>query len=493
MVLYKKYNKGDQMRKLLNFILISLLCSIMLLLPENIAKAEERDGISNNSIKFLAYQHPWDLKTEWIEFKFVPQGNGTAKLKYYSNGQILNPTDINPKLTLYYNTQLRLGNIYGYNGAAFYKRGQYMYNVAEMLQSLTFTYGVDNFQIIQTPATLLPPGPVNNHFAVDEGIVGAKIQGTIHSNLGNRDFNDDLRFSGTRELYQFRVEKDGLYAQYKNQVRIADGEYIIETVENANRVVEYEGSVVKTEEYRDLSNQKFKFEYDNVRKAYKIKGNNGVLSLASDGANVMNYTDNNFNNQFWYLEDAGNGNLRLINANKIFKRLNLDADNRNISIANRRYNIKQEFKIIKSNEKLSITDGEWKIVSKLNNSKVLNLHIGGIDPTNVTIWDNANVTQQKWKFEYNSSKNAFRIRNSYNNGSLAWNLHNSTNVYALGGGEVNSQYWVLEHVGDGYYIFKNYHNKNMVLDLYNSDTRNASNIQVFERHNGNNQKFKLVR
>lgn len=480
------------MRKILNFILISLLFSIMLLLPKNIVRAEVRDGISNYSIKLLAYSHPWDLQTEWVEFKFVPQGDGTAKLKYYSNGQILSPSDVNPKLTLYYNTQLKLGNIYGYDGLGYYKRGQYMYDVARMLEALTFTYGVDNFQIIQVPPTILPPGPVNSRFAVDEGIIGARIEGTIHSNLGNRDFNDDLRFSGTRGLYQFRVERDGLYAQYKNQVRIPNGEYIIETAENANRVIESQGSTVKTEEYRNLNNQKFKFEYDNRRKAYKIKGNAGVLSLLSDGANVMNYTENNSNDQFWYLEDAGNGKYRLINASKIFKRLNLDANHSNISIAERRYNIKQEFRIVKPNEKLSITDGEWKVVSKLNNNKVLNLDIGGIDGSNVTIWDNANVKQQKWKFEYNVSKNAFRIRNSYNNGSLAWNTTNS-NVYALGGGEVNSQYWILEHVGDGYYIFKNYHNPNMVLDLYNSDTGNASNIQVFPRHNGDNQKFKLVR
>lgn len=480
------------MKGILKFTLLSLLFFIMLLLPKNIANAEIRDGISNNSIKLLAYKYPWDLKTQWVEFKFVPQGNGTAKLKYYSGGKILNPSDINPNLTLYYYTELRLGNIYGYDGGCIFKRGQYMYNVAEILESLTFTYGVDNFQVIQT-SILPPPVPLDVRFVQDEGINGARIEGTIHSNLGNRDFNDDLRYSGTRGIYQFRVEKDGLYAQYKNQVKIPDGEYIIETAENANRVVEPEGIMVKTEEYRGLNNQKFRFEYDNMRKAYKIKGNTGVLSLSQkNGADVISYEDNDTKDQFWYIEDAGDGKYRLINARSIFKRLNLDADNRNISIADRRYNIKQEFRIIKSNEKLSITDGEWKIVSKLNNNKVLNLHIGGIDPTNVTIWDNANVTQQKWKFEYSASRNAFRIRNSYNNGSLAWNPPNA-NVYANGAGEHNNQYWELEHIGDGYYIFKNCHNPNMVLDLYNSNTSNASNIQVFKRNNTDNQKFKLVR
>ncbi|WP_013942292.1 RICIN domain-containing protein [Clostridium perfringens] len=478
------------MKIILKSILVCVLFFITLLIPKNVVNAETKDGISNNSIKLLAYNYPWDFKTQWIEFKFVPQGNGTAKLKYYSDGKILNTSDINPNLTLYYDTYLKLGNIYGYDGVSIFKRGQYMYNVAQLLESLTFTYGVDNFQII-THSLLPPPTPMNARFGHDEGIIGAKIEGTVHSNLGNRDFNDDLRFSGTRELYQFRVEKDGLYAQYKNQVKIPDGEYIIETVENINRVVATDRGMVITQDYVGLNNQKFTFEYDNKRQAYKIKGNNGVLSLV--GEDVKFFNDIEANHQFWYIENAQHGKYRLINASDVVKRLNLDADNSNISIARNNNNFKQEFNIVKPTEKVSITDGEWKIVSKLNNKKVLNVHIGGSDPRNVTIWDDANVVQQRWKFEYDTSRNAFRIKSSYNNGSLAWNSSASNNVHALGIGDASNQYWILEYVGDGYYIFKNCRDLNMVLDLYKSDTRNGSNIQVYGRNNGDNQKFKLVR
>ncbi|HAT4353124.1 TPA: ricin-type beta-trefoil lectin domain protein [Clostridium perfringens] len=479
------------MRGILKFILLSLIVSITVILPKNNVNADEiRDGISNNSIKFLAYNYPWDFKTQWIEFKFVPQGNGTAKLKYYSDGKILNPSDINPNLTLYYDTYLRLGNIYGYDGGCKFKRGQYMYNVAEILENLTFTYGVDNFQII-THELLLPPTPMNVRFGHNEGIIGAKIEGTVHSNLGNRDFNDDLRFSGTRELYQFRIEKDGLYAQYKNQVKIPDGEYIIETAENINRVVATDRGMVRTQDYVGLNNQKFIFEYDNKRQAYKIKGNNGVLSLV--GEDVKFFNDIEANHQFWYIENVQYGKYRLINASDVVKRLNLDDDNSNISIARNSNNFKQEFNIVKPNEKVSITDGEWKIVSKLNNKKVLNVHIGGSDPRNVTIWDDANVVQQKWKFEYDTSRNAFRIKSSYNNGSLAWNSPAGNNVHALGVGDTSNQYWILEYIGDGYYIFKNCRDLNMALDLYKSDTKNASNIQINRKHGGKNQMFKLVR
>ncbi|GAA0096367.1 MULTISPECIES: hypothetical protein [Clostridium] len=53
------------MRGILKFILLSLIVSITVILPKNNVNADEiRDGISNNSIKFLAYNYPWDFKTQ---------------------------------------------------------------------------------------------------------------------------------------------------------------------------------------------------------------------------------------------------------------------------------------------------------------------------------------------------------------------------------------------------------------------------------------------
>lgn len=488
------------MKRILKFI---LLLTITLLLPKNIVKAETIDGISNNSIKLLAYSYPWDFKQEWVEFKFVPQGNGTAKLKYYSNGKILNPSDVNPNLTLYSATHLSTSNIYGYQKNILFKRGQKMYNVAEILESFIFTYGADDFQL--RPLVLLYPvvpplgrstedSQSNYNMIYDEGFSGVKIEGPILSNLGNRDVNDDLRFSKRSDLYKFRVEKEGLHAQYKYQVKIPDGEYVIETYEDTSKSVQANGSNVEIGDYIGLNTQKWRFEYDNVRKAYKIKSNIGVLSLANKvGADVICRLDKNENDQFWYIEDAGNGNYRLINASNVTDRLNLDANNKNISIADNRNNNKQLFKIVSYNKEQALTYGEWKIVSKLNDNKVLNLHIGGNPNTNVTIWDNANVPQQKWMFQYNSYKNAFNIRNYHNYGCLAWDLNSNKNVHALGIVESDNYYWQLEDVGNGYFVIKNCHDPNMVLELSNSNTSNSSNIQVGKRTDKDNQKWKLVR
>lgn len=488
------------MKRILKFI---LLLTITLLLPKNIVKAETIDGISNNSIKILAYHYPWDFKQEWVEFKFVPQGNGTAKLKYYSNGKILNPSDVNQNLTLYANTLFKTSNIYGHENYTLFERGQRMYNVAEILESFTFTYGADDFQI-RPLALLYPDTPVlgrsikdfESDYGIiyDEGFSGVRIEGPILSNLGNRNVNDDLRFSKRSKLYKFRVEKEGLHAQYKDQVKIPDGKYVIETYENTSKAVQANSSKVEIGDYIGLNTQRWSFEYDNVRKAYKIKSDIGVLSLANNvGADVICRLDKNENDQFWYIEDAGNGNYRLINASNVTDRLNLDANNKNISIADNRKNNKQLFKIVSYNKEQALTEGEWKIVSKLNDNKVLNLHIGGNPNTNVTIWDNANVPQQKWMFQYNSYKNAFKIRNSHSYACLSWDLKSNKNVHAVGIVESDNYYWQLEDVGNGYFVMKNCNDPNMVLELSNSDTSNASNIQVGKRTNKDNQKWKLVR
>ncbi|MDO4534993.1 MAG: hypothetical protein Q4B63_04190, partial [Clostridium perfringens] len=246
------------MRKILKFILLYVLFCGTLLIPNKIVKAETRDGIGNNSIKLLAYAHPYDIKQEWIEFKFVPQGDETAKLKCYSNGKFIDPSEIKSNLALYHKTKFKITNIYGHEETSEFVRGTSIVSIAQYLETLTFTYDADTIQV-------LPQAYYEN-----EGLTVAKFGGDINSTLREPDFNNDLRFSARRELYRFRVRRDGLYAEYVPQVTIPDGEYIIETAENANKVIETEKYDVRTGQYKSLDNQKLQFQYDDLRKAYKV-------------------------------------------------------------------------------------------------------------------------------------------------------------------------------------------------------------------------------
>ncbi len=487
------------MKKLLTYCFCMLLSlSLCLLMTPNIAvkATQTEDSIENNSIKFLAYRYPFDIKQEWVEFKFVDQGNNTAKLKLYANGKFISPNDLPENLALYHKRLfIKFTNIYGYKGQTVVNRGTSMRWVAESLESLTFTYDVDTIQIVRY-GFLIPDFDT-------EGYPMYTYHGRLHSNLHNIDFNQAFGFAENTERWQFRVRKDGLYAEYLPQDRIPDGDYIIESAECSNRVLDVlSGNNIGMSNYiPKTSSQIFTLQYDELRKAYKIKlkNKNQVLHWdKTNGKNVIATDDKGseeIGEQFWYLKDAGDGAYQIFNARNLYEFLNVDSNHTNVSVAKERNNLKQKFKFVKVDEKESLLDGEWRIVSNLNHNKSLNIHIGGDDPRLLTIWDNADVSQQKWRFEYTPYRNTYVLKNQYYNLNLVWDRFssNSRSLRALPTDSLGHDHWILEYVGDGYYMFKNYMDPNMVIDVGNSQGYNGNEIQVYARHNGSNQKFKIIR
>lgn len=487
------------MKNLMKYFGVIVLCFTLILSSSNsieAARAEgELDTIENNSIKFLAYEYPFDIKQQWVEFKFVNQGNNIVKLKCYMNGKFINSSELKSNLALYNDLAIGLTNIYGLDGFRKFDRATSMRSFGQYLESLTFTYNVDTIQIVRNPY-MIPD------FSTDGSPVYT-YHGKIHSNLQNQDFNMTFWSPENTSDWRFRIRKNGLYAEYIKQDKIPDGEYIIETAEYSNRVFDLlSGNNIGVSNYMpNTTSQIFNVQYNDLYKAYMIKPKNSNKVLhwdKSNGNNViagdnLTYSDDLAGERLWYLHNTGNGTYRISSARKQSNVLNVDANYSNISVTNNKNNKKQEFKFVKVDEKVSLLDGQWRIVSKINNNKSLNVHIGGSDPNNVTIWDNADVSQQKWTFEYDSSKKAYLIKNNYTNLYLSWTPNGSTTNVRTSGRYQNGAYWVLEYVGDGYYIFKNYHNQNMVLDLTQSNTGNGSNIIVFKNNGGNNQKFKIVR
>lgn len=482
------------MKKIMTCFLSMILCFTFLYTPSNTVEAYTADSIENNSIQFLAYEYPFDIKTRVIEFKFVDQGNGTAKLKCYLNGKFVNANEIPSNLALYSNLYLYLSNIYGYRQGQYLDRGMKIRVLAESLESLTFTYGSDAITIHKR----LPVNPI--HFN-KEGYFSFTYGGEIKGNLNHRDFRDALMFSENTNKWRFRVRKDGLYAEYLEQTRLPDGEYYIETADSSNRVLDVlSGNNAGTNDYNPNSkSQKVTLEFDEVNYATRIKFNgvnkylrwdkkNGNDVIASD-----KMTSGDIGEQYWHLVDNGNGTYRIVSARYHVNYLNLDANNTNISVSDNKNNAKkQTFKLVKASERKSILNSNVKIVSKLNNNKVLNIHLGGTDGKDLTIWDDAGVSQQRFKFEYDEYKKAYRIRDGYYNGYLSWNSNGKSKLVSTYSGCYDSSYWTLEYAGDGYYYIQNLYNKKMVLDVNARQTFNGNTVDVCEKHGGDNQKFKLV-
>lgn len=476
---------------------------------------ETKNGILNNSIRFLAYDYPVDLKQEWVEFRFEDQGNGTAKLRPYSNGRFIKQEDIKPKLALYYATYIR-NNRSGVNYAANFVRGQSIRGLADSFERITFTYNADTFQAF-VHGLIMPPSPVflkdeklfqDEKWAEDQGLVGVKIEGHIYSNFANTDFNQYIRFSATRELYRFVIREDGLYAEYTKQVRISDGEYYLNTHENANNVltcdyISYFSGVIAAYNHNDNRYQKIKLIYDNIHNAYTIGlpyvDSTDRYCLKCDGTDILNVRfgfSNPYYYGYWYLQDVGNGRHRLINAYDEEKSLSWNKNTNRVDMQKSSSALNQHFVFIKSTIQ-DLTNGEWSIASKINNNKILDVN-NNASTNNVTIWDKLTGNNQKWVFKGTSLPGIYKIEskiqqaNYFNKYVLVCN-YTTNNIIAREAIDSTSEYWFLDVQDDGSYIIRHDNNKNMVLDLYGSNTTNGTNVQIHAYHGADNQKWRFIK
>lgn len=465
------------MRKVLQFILTFIIGISIFLAPSNIVKAEEIEekSISDNKVMLWIDNANSLASSFWGGFKFLDMGDGTVRFRPIINGQIGNANELPSNLFLGHPYTVKF---YDNEGSVYYSKqftsGYLVRDFASEIGNVKMRYGLDSFQISYISNTNL-----------------IQILGTIHSNLDSSSFHKLSK--NTSQMYSFRVERDGLYAQYINQVRIPDGEYIIETAWNPDRVLdvfsEYNAGVGN---YNSNSNyQKFNLEYDTTNKAYKIRSNyyGNVLNWQSNTGNDANYSyDRNFSEQFWYLQRTSNDNYRLINAKDTSKSLNLDANNYNISVANTSDSIKQQFKFIKPSDKQNADI--IQITPKITSNKILDVNTTSY---NVTLYDNNKTNNQKWILEYVESKNAYLIKSLLDGRVLAWDSSKGSNVITYKYINSDDQYWILDNLGNGEYIIKSYKNPNMVLDVYGSNTSSGTNIQVFQRKDSDNQKFYITR
>lgn len=129
--------------------------------------------------------------------------------------------------------------------------------------------------------------------------------------------------------------------------------------------------------------------------------------------------------------------------------------------------------------------GVYQIISALNNSSVIDRspsNCNAAGDCNVHLWTDNNTANQKWRFEYNPTKQAYRIDNQQIPGSvLAWNTENRNVFVTKFNQNYDEHYWVLEPSLNGY-IFRNKKNSSLVLDVAGAQTKDGTNIGVHEKH-----------
>lgn len=145
-----------------------------------------------------------------------------------------------------------------------------------------------------------------------------------------------------------------------------------------------------------------------------------------------------------------------------------------------------------------VHNGVYQIITALNNTSVLDKHLQNTD---VHLWGNAENKNQKWRIEYDGTKQAYQIKNMLDE-KLVLSTHELfpfplfSGLHCLPNKGYDSQYWIFVHVGNGYYIIKNKMYYDWVLDVRGANSDDGTAIQLHYPHELtdpliNAQKFKL--
>lgn len=139
-------------------------------------------------------------------------------------------------------------------------------------------------------------------------------------------------------------------------------------------------------------------------------------------------------------------------------------------------------------------DGNYVITSKLSNEMVLDIG-GGIakDNANIQLYTSHGGTNQQWKFAYNEA-GYYKIL-STNDNNYCLDVDNNpyaikSNVKLSRCNDSETQHFIVEEDQDGYYKISSY-DKQYVIDVGGGVARNNANIQLYESHNNDNQRFAI--
>ena len=293
-----------------------------------------------------------------------------------------------------------------------------------------------------------------------------------------------------------------------NGKTIENGTYVIISAINNDYVLDvsnaakFDRANVQIWKNANVSQQRFKVEYLN-NGYYKITSENSgkVLDVDNagkyDGANVQQFSYNGTDAQLWQIKDVGNGYYTFIskcNGRCLDVYGGIAGNGRNISTFSSNGTKAQKFKLEKYEYATkTVDDGTYVVKSAINNNYVFDVsNASKNDRGNVQIWQNANVTQQRFKIEY--LNNGYYKIISENSGK-ALDVDNAgkydgANVQQFSYNGTDAQLWQIKDVGDGYYTFISKCN-GRCLDMYGGIAENGRNISTFSSNGTKAQKFKL--
>lgn len=291
---------------------------------------------------------------------------------------------------------------------------------------------------------------------------------------------------------------------------LSDGDYHIVSALNQNKGVDVNeaktanGTNIQLWNNIDYSTQVFTVKwlgngFYSIRQRSSGKSLDVHGSGRNWGTNVELYTYNETSNQQWVIRQTNNPQYFQIvsRCNGLALDVNggSDANGTNIQVWGSHNENSQKWKFIAAGDNVgkTLSDGNYEIVSALDNSKCLDVvGNGSANNTNVDLWTRHHGNNQRWKVKYLgsgyytiTSLASGKNLDMYENRQVA-----GTNIGIYSVNNANSQQWILKSAGNGYYYII-HKGSGLYLDINGGQNKDGANIQGWTAHYGNNQKWKF--
>lgn len=298
---------------------------------------------------------------------------------------------------------------------------------------------------------------------------------------------------------------------------VGDGYYSILTSNNYKYVdvsggLTSNGTNIQVYQGNGTDSQKFRFEKiefstleDGIYTINSSLDNNKVISInnsvASNMSSIQLSTNNNENNQKWYIKNLGNdvySITSIINQNRALDvEWGIAANKTSIWLYNSNDTLSQKWYI------KYVGNGYYSIITQ-NGGYYMDIDNGQVtDGTRVQIYEENNSGSQKFSFtktEYNPYSRSYE--DGYYTISSLINLNksidasggykkNGTNVQIYSNNNTLSQIWYLKYLGEGYYSITSSMNPNVSLDVEGSGMSNGTNVSLYRYSGGDNQQWLL--
>jgi hypothetical protein len=188
------------------------------------------------------------------------------------------------------------------------------------------------------------------------------------------------------------------------------------------------------------------------------KGSGKVVDICggkdANGTNIWQYDENGTDAQKWEILPAGDGAYYILskkNGKVIDVQYGSMQNGTNIWLYSKNGTKAQKFNFLKSAANVSVKDGVYTIVSKLDDQKVLDISGGSMGSgANLQLYENNGTDAQK--FIITKTGGTYRIT-SLNSGMTldiaGGSKKSGTNVRQYFNNNTAAQRWVLRHTGDG--------------------------------------------